>query len=68
MAEAAKENNNNGKKKRAFLIVGVAVLVGLIAGYAYTVYRRAHLTTDDAFIEGNIHISDERWRRGRAAT
>ena len=56
MAEAQIENNNNNqKKKKAFLIVGVVVLVGLIAGYFYSGYRRTHVSTDDAFIDGNIH-------------
>ncbi len=56
MAEAQIENsNNNQKKKKAFLIVGVVVLVGLIAGYFYSGYRRTHVSTDDAFIDGNIH-------------
>ncbi len=46
---------NNGKKKKAFLIVGAIVLVGLAFGFLYNSYRRTHITTDDAFIEGNIH-------------
>ncbi len=53
MAEG--QNNNNQKKKKAFVIVGTIVAVGLIAGYFYTGYRRTHVTTDDAFIDGNIH-------------
>ncbi len=53
MAEG--QNNNNQKKKKAFLIVGTVVVVGLIAGYFYSSYRRTHITTDDAFIDGNIH-------------
>ncbi len=53
MAEG--QNNNNQKKKKAFVIVGTIIAVGLIAGYFYTGYRRTHVTTDDAFIDGNIH-------------
>lgn len=55
MAEEQKVNNNNGKKKKAFTIVGVVVLIGLIAGYFYSGYRKTHVDTDDAFIDGNIH-------------
>jgi membrane fusion protein (multidrug efflux system) len=51
----AEGQNNNQKKKRAFLIVGTVIAVGLIAGYFYNGYRRTHVTTDDAFIDGNIH-------------
>ncbi|HET7319085.1 MAG TPA: HlyD family secretion protein [Nitrospirota bacterium] len=53
MAEVA--NNNNGKKKKAFLIVGVIVAIGLVSGWTYNGYRKTHVSTDDAFVEGNIH-------------
>ena len=46
---------NGEKKKKAFLIVGAVVAVGLLIGYVYNSYRKTHVTTDDAFIEGNIH-------------
>jgi membrane fusion protein, multidrug efflux system len=52
MAEAV---NNNGKKKKAFMIVGTIVAIGLIAGWFYSGYRKTHVSTDDAFVEGNIH-------------
>ena len=31
------------------------VAIGLIAGYFYSDYRKTHISTDDAFIDGNIH-------------
>ena len=46
---------NGEKKKKAFLIVGVLVAVGLMIGYFYDSYRTTHVTTDDAFVDGNIH-------------
>ncbi len=52
---AEQQNGNNGKKKKAFLIVGVVVAVGLVVGWFYSGYRKTHIYTDDAFIEGNIH-------------
>jgi membrane fusion protein, multidrug efflux system len=52
MAEAV---NNTGKKKKAFMIVGTIVAIGLIAGWLYSSYRKTHVSTDDAFVEGNIH-------------
>jgi membrane fusion protein (multidrug efflux system) len=48
--------NRKGKKRRAFMIFGTIVIVGLAAGYFYRGYARAHLKTDDAFVEGAIHI------------
>jgi membrane fusion protein, multidrug efflux system len=54
MAEQQAEPSS-GKKRKAFLIVGVIVAVGLTIGYFYNAYRTTHVTTDDAFLEGDIH-------------
>jgi membrane fusion protein (multidrug efflux system) len=51
---------NGSKKKKAFLIVGAVVAVGLLTGYFYNSYRKTRVTTDDAFIEGNIHTISAR--------
>lgn len=48
-------SNNGQKKKKAFMIVGAVVAIGLIAGYFVSAYNKTHISTDDAFIEGNIH-------------
>lgn len=55
MAEQAAATTNGAKKKRAFLIVGGIVAVGLLLGYIYNSYRTTHVKTDDAFVEGNVH-------------
>jgi len=52
---AEEQTGNNSKKKKAFMIVGAIVLIGLIAAEFYTTYRKTHVSTDDAFIDGNIH-------------
>lgn len=54
MAEAVQQNNNQ-KKKRAFMIVGAVVAVGLISGWFYNNYRKTHIATDDAFVDGDIY-------------
>jgi membrane fusion protein (multidrug efflux system) len=53
MAEQAPTNGE--KKIKAFLIVGLVVAAGLMIGYFYNSYRTTHVTTDDAFVDGNIH-------------
>lgn len=53
MAEV--RNENNEKKKKAFMIVSGVIALGLILGYIYNSYRTAHISTDDAFIDGNVH-------------
>lgn len=52
---AEEQAGNNQKKKKAFMIVGAVVVVGLIGGYFYSGYRKTHISTDDAFIDGNVH-------------
>jgi len=52
---AEEQNGNSQKKKKAFAIVSVIVVISLIATYFYSSYRKTHVTTDDAFIDGNIH-------------
>ena len=57
----AEEQTGNGqKKKKAFVIVGVVVVIGLTLGYFYSAYRKTHVSTDDAFIDGNIHTISSR--------
>jgi membrane fusion protein (multidrug efflux system) len=57
----AEEQASNGqKKKKAFMIVGVVVVIGLTLGYFYSAYRKTHVSTDDAFIDGNIHTISAR--------
>lgn len=46
----------NSKKLRAFIIVGLIVATGLLALYLYRGYARTHVKTDDAFVEGSIHM------------
>ena len=53
--QATATTTNGEKKKKAFLIVGAVVAAGLTIGYFYNSYRATHITTDDAFVEGNIH-------------
>lgn len=53
---AEQASTPDGKKKKAFAIVALVVVVGLVIGWFYTGYRKVHVKTDDAFVEGNIHM------------
>ncbi|GAB4484333.1 MAG: HlyD family secretion protein [Thermodesulfovibrionales bacterium] len=57
MTEQAAENSGNGKRKKAALAVfTVLTIIGLAATFAYVRYKDTHITTDDAFVEANIHV------------
>lgn len=43
------------RKKAAIIIFAIIGLVGAIAIYFYLTYKAAHITTEDAFVEGRIH-------------
>lgn len=59
MAELA-QSNNGQKKKKAFMIVGIIVAIGLTAGYFVKSYNKTHISTDDAFIDGDIYTISAR--------
>lgn len=52
---AEEQTGNRQKKKKAFMIVGIVVAIGLTAGWFYNGYRKTHISTDDAFIDGDIY-------------
>jgi len=47
---------NNKKKKIAISIFILIAIAGIITGYFYIEYKKTHITTDDAFVDGNIHV------------
>lgn len=55
MEETAKSNNNK-RKKIALVVFSLIFIVGSITLYLYLDYKSRHITTDDAFIEGRIHM------------
>ncbi len=52
---AQEQTVGNQKKKKVFFIVGAVICIGLVGGWFYNNYRKTHVSTDDAFIDGNIH-------------
>ena len=55
MDEIKTENNKNKRKKIAIIIFGILFLVSAVTLFFYLSYKATHITTDDAFVEGNIH-------------
>lgn len=43
-------------KRRALTILGVVAVIGSVIGYFSWRYSETHISTDDAFVEGAIHI------------
>jgi membrane fusion protein (multidrug efflux system) len=50
----------NGRKRKAIGLFFVVLAVTLIAGFAYWRYRQTHVSTDDAYIDGRIHLVSAR--------
>ena len=53
-AEETKPNNNN-KKRLGAVVLAVLVIMGAVAIFFYMRYKAVHITTDDAYVDGNVH-------------
>jgi len=53
--EAETPNNNHKRKVMAGIVFTGLSVVGIVIIYFYLQYIHTHITTDDAFIDGNIH-------------
>jgi len=50
-------NGNNRRKKRTAVLIFLVIAAFAVAGiFTYRAYSRTHITTDDAFISGRIHV------------
>ncbi len=54
--ETEPQENRNRKRIRAFLIMAAIVALGLAGLHQYRSYARTHVKTDDAFVEGSVHL------------
>jgi membrane fusion protein (multidrug efflux system) len=43
------------RKIIAFIVFSVIIVVGAVAIYFYLQYKKTHISTDDAFVDGRIH-------------
>src|SRR4030042_2337547 len=55
MEDARQPVTNRRKKIIALIVFTAVVIVGIITAYFYIRYKATHLTTDDAFVDGNVH-------------
>lgn len=58
--ETGQHSSRKGKKRKALLIASIVIVTGLAVLFFYRGYTRAHLSTDDAFIEGAVHMVSAR--------
>ena len=58
--EMGQHGNRKGKKRKALLIASIVIATGLALLFFYRGYTRAHLSTDDAFVEGAVHMVSAR--------
>jgi membrane fusion protein, multidrug efflux system len=48
-------NNNNHNKTKMLVVLGLALVLGVLFTTAYVIRSSSRATTDDAYIEGRIH-------------
>jgi membrane fusion protein, multidrug efflux system len=55
--EEKRENRNHHKKKiAAFILFPVVIVLGAAGLYFYLRYKEMHISTDDAFVDGRVHV------------
>lgn len=55
MEENIQKSNNQRRKKLALIVFALMAIIGLISAFIYIQYKKTHITTDDAFIDGDIY-------------
>ena len=53
--EEAKQFNNYKRKITATIVFTVVAIIGIVSVYFYVQYKSTHISTDDAFIDGDIY-------------
>jgi len=56
MEERRERPNRREKRTFAFILLPVVILAGAAAIYFYIRYKATHISTDDAFVDGRIHV------------
>jgi membrane fusion protein (multidrug efflux system) len=56
MEEKTEKQNHSRKRTAAFIIFPLLIVIGAGILYLYLEYKKTHISTDDAFVDGRIHI------------
>jgi len=56
MEENGRKRNNRRKKTAAFIILPLVIVLGAVVLFFYLRYKETHISTDDAFIDGRVHV------------
>jgi membrane fusion protein (multidrug efflux system) len=56
MEENKGKPNNRRKKIAAFIIFPLLIVIGAVVLFFYREYKATHISTDDAFVDGRVHV------------
>ena len=56
MEENGRKTNNRRQKIAAFILLPLLIVLGAAALFLYLRYKETHISTDDAFIDGRVHV------------
>jgi membrane fusion protein (multidrug efflux system) len=55
MEEKRTNQTHRRRKIVAFIVFPVVIVIGVVAIYFYLQYKKTHISTDDAYVDGRIH-------------
>ena len=55
MGENKGKPNHHRKKVIAFILFPIIIIIGAVVLFLYREYKAAHISTDDAFVDGRVH-------------
>ena len=56
MEENKGKPNNRRKKVIAFILFPIIIIIGAVVLFFYREYKTTHISTDDAFVDGRVHV------------
>ena len=56
MEENKGKPNNRRKKIAVFIILPLLIIIGAVVLFFYREYKATHISTDDAFVDGRVHV------------